>query len=99
MGDLIAWLDHHAGAVQGLTAIGVFLLTIVLAAAIVWYAKSAKDQVDELVTARLATIKPYMHVVGCTHGGSLGNHLDGLVIKVDLKDLGSGVGRQNLMRS
>jgi hypothetical protein len=43
MADLIAWLDLHAGAVQGLTAIGILLLTIVLAAATVWYAKSAKD--------------------------------------------------------
>jgi hypothetical protein len=54
MADLIAWLDLHASAVQGLTAIGIFVLTIVLAAATVWYAKSAKDQVDELVRARLA---------------------------------------------
>ena len=41
MADLIAWLDLHAGAVQGLTAIGILLLSIVLAAATVWYAKSA----------------------------------------------------------
>ena len=38
MADLIEWLDLHAGALQGLTAIGILLLTIVLAVATVWYA-------------------------------------------------------------
>jgi hypothetical protein len=90
MVDVVAWLDLHAGAVQGVTAVGIFLLTIVLAAATVWYAKSAKEQVDELVRARLATIKPHMHVVGSSHGGTPDGYLVGFVIKADLTNLGSG---------
>jgi hypothetical protein len=90
MADLIAWLHLHAGAVQGLTAIGILLFTIVLAAATIWYARSAKDQVDEQVRARLATIKPRVPVVSASHGGKPGHYLDGLVIKADIKNIGSG---------
>lgn len=57
---MIEWLNTNAGAVQALAAVGTFILTVVLAAATVWYAKSAKDQIDELQIARTAAVEPYV---------------------------------------
>ncbi len=80
-----------AAAVASFAAAGVIAwLTWRLAKSTDAYARSADKQVDELVRARLATIKPHMHVVSGSHGGRPGQYLDQMVVKVELKNLGSG---------
>lgn len=59
---MIDWLNQNAGAVQALASVGTLILTVVLAAATVWYAKSAKDQIGELREARTAAIEPYVRI-------------------------------------
>src|SRR5690348_15099446 len=60
--DVLTWLDAHAGAVQAVTALVIVILTGVLVWATVWYARSAKLQVAELVAARLASVEPFVHI-------------------------------------
>jgi hypothetical protein len=59
---IVDWLNQNAGAVQALAAIGTPVLTVVLAAATVWYAKSAKEQIEELRKARTAAVEPYVRI-------------------------------------
>jgi hypothetical protein len=81
-----------AAVAQVVTAVLIVLLTRRLAAATDAYAKSAKDQVDELVQARLATIQPYLHLISAGTAGEPEPHqvLVGLEVQVELANLGSG---------
>jgi hypothetical protein len=84
-------------AVQTITAVGqvvtaalIVVLTWRLAAATGAYAKSAKDQADELVRARLATVQRYLHVVLAGASGTPDRYLVGLTVEVELANVGSG---------
>jgi hypothetical protein len=84
-------------AIQTITAVGqvvtaalIVVLTWRLAAATDAYAKSAKDQVGELVEARLATIQPYLHLVTAGARGEPDPYFVGLGIEAELLNLGSG---------
>jgi hypothetical protein len=73
--DVLTWLETNwLGAVQTLAAVAqvvtaglIVRLTSRLAAATDAYAKSAKDQVDELRAAREASIRPYV-MLARAHG-------------------------------
>jgi hypothetical protein len=54
------------------------------------YTKSAKDQVDELVAVRLATIQPRLHLVAAGVRGHPDELLVGLVIEVEVQNIGAG---------
>jgi len=97
MPDWTAWVQAAATIVQAATAVVIMLLTRrlakandALAKATDSYAKSARDQVDELVTARLATIQPRLHLTAAGHHGAPDPHFIGLVIDADLLNAGMG---------
>lgn len=95
---MLTWLEANSlGAVQTIAAVAQVVtaalivgLTRRLAMSTDAYAKSAKDQVDELVQARLATIQPYLHLVSAGTTGSPDRYLVGLGVEVKIANLGGG---------
>jgi len=73
----VTWLESNwlgavqtiAAVAQVITALLIVRLTRRLASATDANARSAKDQVDELVEARLTNIKPYMHLLSAGKTG------------------------------
>jgi hypothetical protein len=98
MFDMPTWVQAAAAIVQAAAAIVIVVLTRrltkandALVRATDSYARSARDQVDELVTARLATIRPYVHLAAAgTKESACDPFLIGLIIEADIANVGSG---------
>lgn len=54
-GDLTAWLNTNAGAVQAIFTVALILVTA-------WYAKTTRDQLGEAIAARQQALMPYIQV-------------------------------------
>jgi len=95
---VLSWLESNwlgvvqtiAAVAQVVTAAFIVRLTRRLAESTDAYAKSAKDQVDELVQARLATITPYLHLVTAGQRSTADPYLIGFEVDAELTNLGSG---------
>src|SRR5262249_13221974 len=78
--SIVYFLDAHAGAAE-------VFLAVVLIGVTLWYARSAKLQVEEARQARLTTLQPYVHVVGV----AMSKNPDPMVrLNLTLRNLGSG---------
>jgi hypothetical protein len=91
MSDALVWLENNwPTVVQAASAVVIVILTRRLTKATDAYARSAKDQVDELVESRHATIRPYLHVVN-SHLADATTHLfDNPRLSFLLKNVGTG---------
>lgn len=97
MPDWPTWVQAAAAIVQAAAAVVIVRLTVrlakandALANATNSYAQSAREQVSELVRARLALVQPYVEVVQCSIGGRVDPYLQGLEIGVELRNMGAG---------
>ena len=97
MADWPTWVQAAAAFVQAAAAIVIVALTRRLAKAndalvkaTDSYAKSARDQVDELVRVRLTSIKPYLHVTWAKiELGPLPTYV-GTIVRLGLIKVGPG---------
>jgi hypothetical protein len=101
LADLVTWFDLHGTAVQAFAALITVALTLVIIVAAVWAALSAgrqarqaarqveiaREQVREAIEARLAAVRPYLHV---ERGDADGPDLAGLKIGVVIRNVGVG---------